>query len=263
MKKRSLISRIIKRVEGDLFEPLFWLRYRRQAAPFNQRIYLVHIRKTGGTSLNHMFLSLSGENPVAFYEQLGLAKHRRLFRNGKVFVGWHPRFISRGNFFYGFSHIPIHELSLPSDTFTIACFRDPVKRVVSHYNMLMDYKVNKIDNRCMETEGHLVSRDFSHFLDVLPKEQLLNQLYMFSPSFNVQEAVEEVCKLSHFFFTEDFDSGIRILNKKLGFVLESIHIRRSGFQAEISDDELLRLREMLSSEYAFMEQLKSLDRNGD
>ena len=35
-----------------------------------RRIYLVHIRKTDGTSLNNMFLSLSGSDSRTLYYQL-------------------------------------------------------------------------------------------------------------------------------------------------------------------------------------------------
>ena len=102
------------------------------------RMYLVHIRKTGGTSLNNMFLSVSGYDSQALYQELANRPTHRVIRNGLVFVGWDIASINRGLYFYAFSHHPFHKLSLPERTFTFSCLRDPMKRVVSHYNMLME-----------------------------------------------------------------------------------------------------------------------------
>jgi hypothetical protein len=81
-----------------------------------------------------MFLSLSGCNPASLYNQLATARGYRLLNGGMIYVGWDVDRINKGNYFYGFSHIPLHKLDLPEGTFTITCFRDPVKRVVSHYS---------------------------------------------------------------------------------------------------------------------------------
>ena len=65
-----------------------------------KRVYLVHIRKTGGTSLNNMFLSLSGEDSSQLYTQLAQTPDHRLFRNGKGYVGWNVKYINKGIYYY-------------------------------------------------------------------------------------------------------------------------------------------------------------------
>ena len=223
-----------------------------------KRVYLVHIRKTGGTSLNNMFLSLSGEDSNQLYAQLAQTPDHRLLSNGKIYVGWNVNYINEGVYFYAFSHTPFHRLSLPGNTFTVSCFRDPVKRVVAHYNMLMDFYVNEIDHPCMETEGKWLGKGFDDFLAKIPKEHLLNQLYMFSSGFNISEAVSNVQKLSHFFFSDDFDKGVLQLNEKTGLNLEAIHIRKASYKAQISDGNLAALREMLHDEYRFLDSVRGL-----
>lgn len=219
---------------------------------------MVHIRKTGGTSLNNMFLSLSGEDSNQLYAQLAQMPDHRLFSNGKIYVGWNVKYINKGVYFYAFSHTPFHRLSLPDKTFTVSCFRDPVKRVVSHYNMLMDFYVNEIDHPCMETEGKSLGKDFDEFLSKIPREHLLNQIYMFSSELNISEAVSNVQKLSHFFFSDDFDNGVSELNKKTGLNLEAIHTRKASYKAQISDGSLAALREMLHDEYRFIDCIREL-----
>ncbi|HET6464231.1 MAG TPA: hypothetical protein VFH55_01310, partial [Nitrospiria bacterium] len=177
----------------------------------------------------------------------------RLLCNGKVYVGWNVPYINRGNYFYGFSHTPLHKLNHPKGTFTISCFRDPVKRVVSHYNMLMDFLVNKIDHSCMATEGKWLGESFDDFLRRIPQEHLLNQLYMFSENYEINEAVARAEQLSHYFFTDNFSEGIVELNRKTGLSLEPIHIRKERYSARISEDNISKLRGMLEKEYRFLD----------
>lgn len=256
MRSRQLLKKIVQRIKGEMSEKGF----RKIASKYDmfgyKRIYFVHIRKAGGTSLNHMFLSLSGVDPVYLYSQLSKNLNHRIVSNGKIYVGWNIRNINRGNYFYGYSHTPLHKLDLPEGTFTISCFRDPVKRVISHYNMLMDYYVNKIDHPCMRIEGKWLGNDFSDFLQRIPRKHLLNQLYMFSSYYNIDEAVSRVKNLSHYLFTEKFKEGIDELNKKIGLSLEPLHLRKVNYFSHISGADISNLKGMLAEEYSFLNYIK-------
>ena len=122
--------------------------------------------------------------------------------------------------------------------------------------MLMDYQENNISHPCMAIEGQWLGNSFDDFICNLPKEHLLNQLYMFSASYNINEAVRNVKQLSHYFFGDTFASGVDELNRKTGLSLKSIQIRKSGHHAEISSDTLSKLRDMLEDEYRFLDYLK-------
>lgn len=225
-----------------------------------KRIYLVHIRKTGGTSLNNMFLSLTGSGSTELYNKLALSTPHRIVDNGLVFVGWDVAAINRGLYFYAFSHTPIHELNLPEDTFTVSCFRDPVKRLVSHYNMLMDFKLNNVNHPCMEIEGEWLGNSFGNFLERIPREHLQNQLYMYSRAFDIGEAISKVNQLSHWFFGDSFADGVAEFNQKTGLSLHPIHIRKSGQHISLSGAEDALLREALSEELAFIGELRKQKR---
>jgi len=206
-----------------------------------------------------MFLSLSGEDSSYLYSRLAQSSDHRLLSNGKIYVGWNVKYINEGSYFYAFSHTPFHRLSLPAKTFTVSCFRDPVKRVVSHYNMLMEFHVNKIDHPCMATEAKWLGNNFDDFLSKVPKEHLLNQIYMFSPNFDVSEAVSNVQKLDHIFFSNNFNKGIDELNEKIGLTLKPIHIRKAAYKPQISDDSQAALKEMLHDEYRFLDSIRELN----
>ena len=222
-----------------------------------RRVYHVHIRKTGGTSINQMFLSLVGDGP-SLYNRLAASLTGRKKLNGHVFVGWNKRYINRGHYYYAFSHVPRHRLDLPPGTFTLACFRDPVQRVLSHYKMLRTFAENGIDHPCMKEEGPWLGRSLGDFIERIPPRHLLNQLYMFSERFDVNEAHDRIQNLSHILFTETFEEGVAALNGKLGLDLRPVHARKSKPRPEEgAGQHLARLREKLSEEYALLERIRA------
>ena len=251
-----MLQRTIRKARMEWEE----MAYHRIAARYDirgyRRLYLVHIRKTGGTSLNRAFLALSGEDAKELYSRLVKAPSHRVQSGNKVYVGWNAQHINRGNFFYAFSHVPLHRLNLPKGTFTLTCFRDPVKRVVSHYNMLMNYRINQVDHPCMATEGPWLGESFTDFLERIPREHLLRQLYMFSERFEVNEALDAIGRLSHCFFTEHFDEGVTELKQKTGLCVEPLHVARTGYHSDIPAPRLARLRELLDREYLLLDQVR-------
>ena len=52
--------------------------------PDEHRIYHYHIRKTGGTSLNHMFVALAAEDCQANFEKLQRSLGHRIVINNKI-----------------------------------------------------------------------------------------------------------------------------------------------------------------------------------
>ena len=222
------------------------------------RVYHVHIRKTGGTSLNHMFLALSGAEPDQLYSQLA-ADSEHVIRTGAFcYVGWNLSKIIEGRYFYAFSHIPFYELRLPQRTFTVTCLRDPVKRVISHYQMLYYYRANGVTHPCMPIEGDWLGKGFDDFLERIPKRALLNQLYMFSERFDVDEACAAVAKLNCIIFTDKFRDGTEKLVGITGIPLRTLHVRKQEPLALISRTATDKLRHMLAPEYKLMSKLTAL-----
>ena len=263
MKPKQLFHKVVHSagaamgVNGRVSEGKFQYIARKYDFRGYKRIYLIHIRKTGGTSLNNMFLALAGGDSQVLYRQLATLPSHRLLRNGLIFVGWDVGHINRGNYFYGFSHTPLHELNLPDGTFTITCFRDPVERVLSHYNMLLGYRRTGTNHPCMALEGGWLGENFDHFLQRIPREHLLNQLYMFSRRFDIAEAQANVRRLSLSFFSDGFNGGVMEINRRTGVHLMPIHVRRAESHAPISATQLQSLRDMLAAEYTFLDQVRA------
>jgi hypothetical protein len=243
---RSLLRRL-----GILRAPA-----RRTDLPFrlvtgDERVYHIHVRKTGGTSLNHVFLGISGRDPAAAYRELATRPSHCAEWDGYRYVGWNVDAILEGDYFYAFSHAPIWRLDLPAGTFTVTCLRDPVERVLSHYWMLRDYVERSVAHPCVASEGRWLGSSFEGFLDRIPPEHLAAQLWMYSPSFDVAEALARLRRVSHVMFTEDFAAGLVGLERRLGLTLPYAH-RRAGRRGEVSPESIVRLRDLLADEYRFL-----------
>ena len=123
--------------------------------------------------------------------------------------------------------------------------------------MIKEDAVNGNMTPSLKIEREWLGNCFSDFLDRMPKEHLLNQLYMFSENYNVDDAVKNILSLDHCFFTEEFDLGINELNKKLDLTLKPLHVRKTGMDIKISESEKSRLTDMVSVETDLLNRVKS------
>jgi Sulfotransferase family len=222
-----------------------------------KRIYHYHIRKTGGTSLNLMFLGLGGESGIVVKRRMVRSGWSRTISQNRAYAAWNQDLIEQGYYFYGYSHIPAHELHLPKDTFTLTCLRDPAARVISHYKMLFDHRERNRAHPMMDKEGEWLGNSFGDFLERVPKEHLLRQLYMFSSSFSVAEAAERILNCSCFLFVEEFARGVQGLSETLQLDLHPLHAKKSVIEPPITESELEYLRDKLQLEYTLYELLKA------
>ena len=222
-----------------------------------KRIYFYHVRKAAGKSVTDIIMSLEGKDHYVKYGELYSARNHRIIYNDKVFVGWQPILIQKGNYYYAFSHIPYHKIKIPEETFTFTCLRDPISRVISYYNMLQRFKMNNNNTNMINQEVQYLGDTFNQFLDNIPKYRLLNQLYMFSKDYSISEASDRIFGLSHYFFIDNFAEGIKSLGTKLGLKLDVLHTDKAVNKNNIPDESLSQLRHVLTPEYQLIEQLKS------
>ena len=229
---------------------------RQQAFGDYRRIYFYHIRKTGGTSIALMFLALSGNPAEQVRNELLDAQPDPLIKGDYVYAGWQKPTIEAGNYSFAFSHIPMHELALPKNTFTFTCFRDPVKRVVSHYRMLLDISQQDPKHPCFAKEGPWLGNSFDDFLRRIPRHHLQNQLYTFSKNYCPLEACDNIKSLDFYTKLEELDNGIERLSQLVNQKLVVTHSYLSKAKFQPTEASLARLREMLDDEYQLLEHLQ-------
>lgn len=225
-----------------------------------KRIYHVHIRKCGGTSVNMMFLQqFAGEvGAQEAYDALSNAPDHRAVVSGIPVVGWNQRLIERGAFGFGFSHIPFHELTLPRDTYSFLLLRDPASRVISHYAMLRSFIEQSIAHPCLETEGYWAENGFDAFLEHMPRAHLERQLYMLDPDFDLDRALWRLSTISNVKMLPNLDRLVAEINDEFQLDLAPIHTRKAANPFRPDEGQRQRLEGRLENEYRFLEKAREV-----
>lgn len=222
-----------------------------------ERICFVHIRKTAGTSLNHMFLSLCGLDAPTIYEALGNEPSHRLTFNDWVFIGWHTRLINRGHYHYAWTHDPWHQLRIPPGTFVFTCLRDPLERVLSLHRMLVEQRNAGGKHPGFAGQAGFLGSGFHDFVRQLPEHELLRQLYTFSDRYDIEEALDQLRTLDHVLVTEAFEAGVETLAAKLQLPLQPLHMRTTVRETAYPSDDVEVLRKRLAPEYEFFNRARA------
>jgi hypothetical protein len=191
--------------------------------------------------------------------KLAKARNQRLVSGNIVYVAFNKKLIKQGHYHYAYSHHSKHSLTLPDETFTITCLRDPAKRLISHYKMILEYPLKNPNSKKRSTEGMWLGASFGDFLGNISKLHLLRQLSMFSKSFDVDEAYDNIMNLSYYFFLEDYSSGVAELSKRLDIDLQPLHQNKTSTRTrvDIGDHEMDQLRSMLEPEYLLINRLRN------
>jgi Sulfotransferase family len=221
-----------------------------------QRIYLYHVRKTAGTSISMAFFALSGRDPQKVERKLFLFSFVR--SGGIRYVEHNAQLIRGGRYFFGVSHLPCYEARPPArGTFAFTVLRDPLSRVISLYKYLRTTDADKgMAFGAPEAERAWARGTFGEFLDRVPREDLLRQLFTFSSSGTAAEAVEEIGQLDLVMRTESLAGGIDALSAATGVHLDVGHVRASTSSGvDITESELDRARNLLIPEYDVLAQL--------
>ena len=222
-----------------------------------RRIYFFHVQKAGGSSIRRSFYNLAEPRekvPEVFHNPT----IRRAVIGDKVYVSHHVGMINQGYYFFASSHLPQSAINLPENTFTFTCLRNPVKRFLSRYRELLRLNIEQPDNFHLKQAAGWFSTDFMNMLEKIPDEEILFQLRMFSENLDVNEAVENVQRLSYFFLTNEMQQGIQYLIQHLDLPLELYHERKTNYDYELPDEQLSYLKQRLQPAIDMYQKLETI-----
>jgi hypothetical protein len=233
------------------------LRSRRyEIAGGYRRVYYYHLKKTGGTSLARSFLEIGGEQAPTVYDRVMYGHPYAATSGDYVFVFRDVRALERGHYYFGWSHTPAWQLHLPPRTLTVTVLRDPIQRVLSLYRYLLDERADEGLPNGPGGWRRVAEGGFSHFLERLPRHDLLQHLFMFSPRYEPEEAAETIRRCHTYFFLESYAEGVATLSHQLGVSLRMRRDRSSALDFHPTAQELSHLRAVLEPEYELLELLR-------
>lgn len=220
-------------------------------------IYLYHIRKCGGRSL---IFSILGSYGDAGEMWAAACRVGRVEYGGHVFCGCAA---PAPDTHFAWSHAEYDSVTIPATAFTVTILRDPLARIISYYAMLRMYEAAAVGHNSIPAdEMAALGGNLLEFVNAIPRWRLLRQLSMFSSTLNIDEAVNRIMALSHYFRVENYAVGLTRLSDKLGVELREYKISDPGQSEQVKQrvaaelgtcrDEL---RAMLEPEYKLMEAL--------
>lgn len=216
------------------------------------RIYFVHARKSGGTSINSSIIEAVTGNPEG-YRDLVSQNPKILWGDGKPVVGWDRNLINRGAFFYGFGHRELAALRVPSRTFMFTFLREPMERVLSYYNMLLDLRASgQRLSSGLRVEVATLGRSFEDFLRQAPRRHIETQLYLFDSSYDVDSAILRLSNLNFVGVTGISEGALfKELRALFGLEVRPVWLRKSTHKYQPTERETAILRAQLRSETSF------------
>lgn len=203
-----------------------------------------------------MFTSYFGDGQYIAKNFDNYSKRYRVISNGFIVQASNISLLEKGNYHYGCTHIPSWKIRIPSDTFTISIFRNPIRRVISHYNDIKGKVERGEKHSFLREESQFLGSSFTDFVDNLPPEKLQSQLYNFSKDYDLDEAVKKIKSLNLILTLEDISNGIQEINNRLGIGLQIVKKNKSESFNHPSTDEINYLSSKITQEIDLFEKLK-------
>ena len=244
--------------------------------PSSVNSHFYHIPKTGGRSIVSAFGELDSPNMNLSTEDMwGFVVDRITSRENYDSMGSslniHGFDIrTYGSKFLTFGHNTYHRVFSAAQeqgpsreqmesccSFTVV--RDPLSRIFSYYKeyleeLFRDNTTTSIHELCPKSDRELYERKewtFEDFIKALPNERKLEQVYYFSETFDINEAIGNIEKLSSVVICEKNKKGISSISKHIGLDLKVEHGFSRSSSYKISKREMEFASKELELEYDF------------
>ena len=221
-----------------------------------KRIYHCHVMKSGGTSINYAFLGLEVANPSQEVFKIYKHPHLRKRTENMVYIHQNEYILDRNEYSYGFSHRPFYKFNFNQETFTFTVIRDPYKRLLSRYKHLRDL-IEQTPKEFVAHQLPWMEKDFWYFVQNADKNEIFFHLYLFSPTYTVEEAYQNIKSLNYYGITKYLSTTFEHLSDATGLSLKSSHSHKSAFNEIVPPEVEEKTKELLKDEYVLYNRLKA------
>ena len=249
MNKLYFLSTNFKRIKNYslILLPNEWALVRKQNFNGFQKIYHIHIQKTGGTSINLALLEQFSGGLLSGKESYSHLMKKTSIRPAKIrSTAFSKALLNLGFYNFGFSHTPFYKLKFPKRTYTFTVLRDPYQRIYSRFKHLKkDVKTNNINSYAEKKGEYNNLSSFEEYLDSLNSEDIIMQLSMFSKNKSVLEGIENLKKVSFVSNNENLVNLAYEIESTLGINIKISHSRRT--ESQLSNIEVREIVEKVRS----------------
>ena len=233
------------------------------------KTHFYHIPKTAGRSIIVSFSRTIFKDKLAndkdIYNTLVKNNGNYVFDNKKI-CGWQPK--QYGKHYFTFGHHPYHANhcfdARKTLNYHITSLRKPEERVFSLYKEhLFEKKLKRAistninsKKNCMFSEG-----TFGNFIERLSQKRLLEQLYYFSDTYNIEEALVNVSNLNGIFLCGNIQETRDTYSGTAGVYLYINYGFSNILDYKVSKEEHDYLIERLEQEQEFYNKAKNIHPN--
>lgn len=238
-----------------------------------EKIYLYHIKKTGGRSLKISFFNHYCEsfniNPIDIYELQSSGLKDLCFTLDDMIINTTPD----EPFIFQSDHAFVDCINIPKHYFKVSIFRGPINRLLSYYRMIDRWNRTRPEAEWLKKELPYIKNGWKGFLETIPKEILLEQIRMFSPKYDLKEAFNNIISLDHVMINEQYEKDLNLLKDKaykycgVKFNLKMFKFHGPG--KRLTDEEILGkekesiflVKEKLQDEYKLYDSIVMWKKN--
>jgi hypothetical protein len=223
----------------------------------HKRFLFLHIRKTGGTSFNHGLSCFFNYSPKDTDKLLNIHTGNYFIKRSYIFMSGNLSLINKNQYHIATTHLPAHSINISKDTFTFTILRDPVKRFISHYNMLKRMITENDDHPCLEEEREYFDECIVKCAQKMPIRHRCAQLFCFSKELDISEGIQNLSEISMFDTLDNYSKSINLINQLFNWKLPALH-ERKGNPIFIQKEKILLLEDLLKDEIEFYHQSMKL-----
>lgn len=206
------------------------------------KVLHLHQKKSGGTSVNMSIMeALYKKDAKQVYSRLVSFPLPVYVHKYRVVIGWNRRLIGLWLHNFAFTHQPSWRLHIPPKKYVFTILRSPIERVYSRYRHLKSSQESGMVDG-LENEISKIGESFYDYLVNTEPKNIATQLYCFSRTYDISEAIGNLGICKRVFFQSDMNRVFEVLSSDLELNLQPLRFKRNKDISIHDPEDVIRAR---------------------